>query len=200
LKEYLNSHTWYLVLQKSRNEFHKKKQRYFKLLDKTGYNIHEEIRNSIAQKLNYLCDCSSEKDANSTAFIKTQKDANSSINILRIRTLLDSHNIYCKITGCKLHEKDLGAPYMRTSTLKDLQKEKPKEFERIQAKLISKRNYRVPKFEKSTIAHLAKQIRNRYYNSKRRKKKPEIVSINEIETKQHKLSSAFRMDPLKIIS
>lgn len=51
LNKYLNTHTWYNSIQKSRNTFSQKKNRYYKLLDKTGKNIQQELKSIIELKL-----------------------------------------------------------------------------------------------------------------------------------------------------
>lgn len=51
LSKYQNPFYWFEIKQKHRNEFNKVKKRYFKLLNKSGTNIHIEIKNIIQQKL-----------------------------------------------------------------------------------------------------------------------------------------------------
>ncbi len=56
LRGYLNTHTWYKILQnkKNRNSFANHKKKYFALLDKTGNNIHTFLYNLISKKLDQL--------------------------------------------------------------------------------------------------------------------------------------------------
>ena len=56
LKEYLNPHIWYKILQnkKSRNNFNYHKKKFFLLLDKTGCNIHKVLGKAISCKLEEL--------------------------------------------------------------------------------------------------------------------------------------------------
>ncbi len=193
LKDYLNSHTWYSSLQKNANEFYKKKMRYFDLLNKTGRNIHVDLQSLIAEKIENLCTGKIEKGLNSTALLRTEKGLNSTNNIIGISTLLAIPRKYCIITKRKLHSKDVGSPYARTSTLKCLQKENPQEFEKLKTTLIPENKKRKPKYEQSIIAWLAKQIRNRYYNSKRKKKRESPKLGSQPTSRQRKLSKAYGM-------
>ena len=52
LNHYLNTITWSKYIQGSKNLFSKHKKIYFKLLDKTQSNIHNDIKNIIDNKLN----------------------------------------------------------------------------------------------------------------------------------------------------
>src|SRR5690606_36813285 len=84
LNKYLNPNNWYKVKQGHRNQFNKTKERYLKLLNKTGYNIHLELKNIIDIKLQEL----EQKGAFSTPIKKGQKGAYSTIYISGIRTPL----------------------------------------------------------------------------------------------------------------
>lgn len=55
--DYQSSFSWYIALQQSRNTFNNNKKAYFKLLDKTGDNIHIRLLNIVKQKLNKITSC-----------------------------------------------------------------------------------------------------------------------------------------------
>lgn len=75
LNKYLNPNNWYKIKQQHRNQFSKTKKRYFELLEKSGYNIHFEMRKIICEKLNFL----TQKGAVSTSTQKIQKGAISKV-------------------------------------------------------------------------------------------------------------------------
>ena len=59
--------------------------------------------------------------------------------------------------------EDANAKYIRTATLIHLHKNDKKEFIAL-CSLLLNNSIKRPKYERSIITHLAKQIRNRYYN------------------------------------
>jgi len=168
LKEYLNTHTWYTSLQKSTNEFYKKKQRYFNLLNITGRNIHYRLQKRVTQKVDFLCNVEFEKGLNSTALPKNEKGLNSSNNIIGISPLLGNTSLKCKVTDIYLEHEGPGAIYIRTTTLRFLQKKHPEKFKQLRLDLLPANKNKHPKYEKDLISHMAKQVRNRYYNAKRK--------------------------------
>ena len=82
LIERLNSHYWYKQQQKTRNTFSNSKKTYFKLLDKTGYNIHHDLRKILISKLEDLKYC-----ANTETPIIAKNCANTNIYIMRNCTI-----------------------------------------------------------------------------------------------------------------
>ncbi|MEQ8422964.1 MAG: hypothetical protein RIB64_23375 [Arenibacter algicola] len=93
LKEYLNTHTWFEALQKSRNEFSHKRKRYFEYLEKAGRNIHNELYLVIAEKLKSLQLKEIEKCAYFPVRLEPQKCAYFPNNIIEICTLLPNEVI-----------------------------------------------------------------------------------------------------------
>lgn len=161
LKDYLNSDTWYRILQKqngNRNEFTKAKKRYFELLDKSGRNIHSDLQKIVSDKLDFL---TNEKGAFLPPFQKDEKGAYFPINIMGNCTF--SGKRICPITGISLERENDDSKYIKTSTLKYLKTEQPETFELIRIELLKKSISR-PKFERNEIRHLAKQVRNRFFN------------------------------------
>jgi len=87
LNKYLNSSSWFITLQQSRNAFTDRKKNYIKLLNKTNYNIHTALKKTIENKLKILVDIENENCANSTPKTKSENCANSTISIVGIRTI-----------------------------------------------------------------------------------------------------------------
>ena len=178
LKDYLNSHVWYLQTMKSANQFWKMKQRYLELLDKTGANIHQLFSEKVCKKLEEL---TNEKGLNSTtlklASIESEKGLNSTTNIIGISPPTDLSNVLCRVTGLTLEFEHPLKPnesvpkYIRTKTLRYLKENEPLRFERLRLDLLPAKKHHTPKFEKSIFSHMAKQIRNRFFNGNRDKKK-----------------------------
>ena len=171
LKEYLTNHTWYLQSQKYANGFWQMKQRYFQLLDKTGRNIHTELLDIVTVKLNDLTKWTRLNSKNKKVASKEpQIRWFSTVNKGCISTYEDLSKYRCKVTGLTLEnegriKKGEKVPnYIRTKTLRYLQKMDPKTLERLRLDLIPNKMHSRPKFERTLITHMAKQIRNRYHN------------------------------------
>ncbi|MDB2606179.1 hypothetical protein N9Y48_00210 [Zobellia sp.] len=171
LKDYLNPHTWYKTLQKSEREFYKRKQRYYSLLTKTDRNILENLQNIVGQKLEYLIPDKIEMERYSTSLKNTEMARHSTYSIIGKPFHLDFANGHCPITGISLEKEGRGARYIRTSTLRHLKANDQKQFDRIRMLLIPAKKHHKPKYERTLIAHMAKQIRNKYYNKSKIKKK-----------------------------
>ncbi len=162
LKEYLNTHTWYITLQKGRNEFLKKKKRYFELLDKTDYNIHLKLKKVVLEKLKYLSFNQIEKGAYSTTITESKKDAYSTIYKGGIRTHVNIQ--ICPVTGLSLEHEKNDPKFIRTSTFKYLKKNDQNKFIELCSILLSNTKGKQPKYEKDIFSYLAKQVRNRFYS------------------------------------
>jgi hypothetical protein len=170
LNKYLNPLTWEGAKQVSRNEFANRKKRYSKILDKTGFNIHRKFKEKAIKKLNYLVDFKIEKGAYSKPQKENEKGAYSTISKLGICTFdkLNTHptktHEKCIITGVKLYGKDIHSKYIRTSTLRYLKENDENTFAEVCNLLLNKSNPYHTKYERGIIKHLAKQVRNSYYN------------------------------------
>ena len=55
LNKYLSNATWFEVSQKSRNRFNEMKDRYNSLLDKLGFNVHNDLIRIVSSKLDIIC-------------------------------------------------------------------------------------------------------------------------------------------------
>lgn len=72
----------------------------------------------------------------------------------------------CKITGISLALETSESVYIKTTTLRYLKKHCREEYLRVKKELLPIGG-KVPKFEREEVVHLAKQIRNRYYNPRK---------------------------------
>jgi len=158
LNEYLNSIKWIKAIQGSKNNFNNYKKRYFNLLDKTESNIHNQLEKIIIKKLDELLKTCAiftpPKEIKTCAIFNYNIMENGTRNQIK----------KCSITGLPLtHEKE-GSKYIKTSSLNYLHNQDQKKFVEVCSLLLSKTNCNQPKFEKEIISHLAKQVRNRFYN------------------------------------
>lgn len=164
LATYQNPVKWYKCLEGSKNTFRNNKTQYFKLLNKTGNNIHRTITKIINDKLSYL-----QKDcANLTPPLEEKNCADLTVYIMENGT--KTNNKKCVVTGLDLTHEKKDAIYIRTKTLRYLRQNEKKVYYELCSFLLSGTRGNRPKFERSIISHLAKQVRDRYYNPKTVKK------------------------------
>ncbi len=78
--------------------------------------------------------------------------------------ILHSYNKKCIVTGIDLSLEKGGAKYIRTTTIRYLKKHKKDIYLMLCSTLLNKTKGKLPTYEKDIIQHLAKQVRNRYYN------------------------------------
>ncbi|WP_052461205.1 hypothetical protein [Psychroserpens mesophilus] len=158
LNEYRNSYKWVKALQGSRNLFNKYKQEYFKLLDKTGNNLHSNLYTIINDKLRGLL----KPCAISTPLNKEKPSAISDVYIIGNCTQPNLKR--CPITGIDLFREKPGSKYIKTKTIKHLMKHNVEVYRNL-CSIHIPNNGKKPKYESNIVSHLRKQIRNRYYNS-----------------------------------
>lgn len=151
LNDFTNPLYWRNTKKLNRNTFNNRKRKYFELLDKIGFNIHSESLKNITKKLDMLTESNFKNCAKPTISII----GNCTISIKKV----------CPITGISLKHEDEDAKYIRTSTLKFLKENEPATYELIKFNLTHK-SKRKPKYESSEFSHLAKQVRNNYFNPK----------------------------------
>jgi len=152
LLQFTNPFFWSESKDLSKNTFSKRKSSYNKLLNKTGFNIHSEFMKSIKNKLEILV---SEKNKMGD-FPHISIRGEGTLSIKRI----------CPITGISLEHEKPNAKYIQTKTLKKLKEENEGVYNLIKYNLLHNSKHK-PKFESSEFSHLAKQIRNNYFNPKR---------------------------------
>lgn len=163
LNKYLNPNNWFKVKQGHRNQFNKTKERYLKLLNKTGYNIHTEIKNIIIEKLKNL----EQKGAFSTPIEKRQKGAYSTINIIGNCTPLLNQN--CIITGLDISMQKEGSFLLSHTGLKYYHTHNRKIFDEVRYKYLSSKwiNSDID----IQIKEMAHNIRNKVNNSRIKQQK-----------------------------
>lgn len=140
----------------SRNTFANRKKDYFKYLPKNSifYRIQKQLQN----KADKFIDC-----AYSTSVKKESIVHNRTITKSHIAQL-DKNPKHCRVTGLILKDKDADAKYIRTSTLRYLKENDENTFAEVCNLLLNKSNPYHTKYERGIIKHLAKQVRNSYYN------------------------------------
>ena len=158
LNEYRNSYKWVKALQGSRNLFNNHKTDYLDLLDKTGDNIHNKIKQLIKDKLNELL----KTCADSTPKTKQKTCADSDVYI--IGNCTQNKNKKCPITGIDLFREKPGSKYIKTKTIKHLMEHNVEVYQNL-CSIYIPNNGKKPKYESDIVSHLRKQIRNRFYNS-----------------------------------
>mgnify|MGYP005991704529 CR=1 FL=1 len=157
LKEKHNTEYWLdAINNKSRNTFANRKKAYFKNLPINS--IFYRIQKLLKSKADKFTDC---------AYSTTVKNK----LIVHNRTITKFHFAqstkiirYCPITGIELKGKDEDANYIRTSTLRYLQKYEVYKFIEVCNLLLNKSNPNHTKYENDILKHLVKQVRNRYNN------------------------------------
>lgn len=156
IRDYSNPNYWTGLLDNNQTKnFTHHKNRLKKITFENSNKVQELMAEVIGNKIDNLN-------------VKTIQ--NDSLTILSKRIVLHAHQKYvkCPITGLSLVHETKGAKYARTSTLTQLKQSYPATFELVKIHLLS--GCSTPKFEQSEIQHLAKQIRNKFYNSFKIKK------------------------------
>lgn len=163
LNKYLNPNNWFKVKQGHRNQFNKTKERYLKLLNKTGYNIHTELKNIITEKLQNL----EQKGAFSTPIEKRQKGAYSTINIIGNCTPLLKQN--CIITGLDISMQKEGSFLLSHTGLKYYYAHNRKLFDEVKNKYLSVKWFYAD--TETQIKEIAHNIRNKVSNTRIKQQK-----------------------------
>ena len=154
LKSYSNPRYWIIDLEPKYRDRHKKRLKEITI--KYSKNLHQQLRQNIIQKcvmINRLSESSKCVIINS-----------SSIGLNITQTPIKIKTKKCSVTGIELTHENEDAKYIRTSTLNYLHNYDKNTFEEVCSYLLSKTNGNRPKFEGGIIKHLAKQVRNRYFN------------------------------------
>jgi len=178
LKEYNNTFKWIKAIEGSKNTFNNTKKSYNNLLDKSGNNLHKKVKEIINIELQHLLkDC-----ANLTPLKKLKDCANLNVYITENGTI--NNKGICPITGLELIHENSSAKYARTSTFKKLRKNNKMKYIEICSLLLGNTNGDHPKYESEIIAHLSKQVRNRFYN---------LSNIKQIGYNQKKYSNQMKL-------
>ena len=177
LKDYLNTYYWNEILKsKHRHTFRNHKTKYNELLSKTGFNIHKELEQIFLNKLDELS--SRENKICTLSHLQDKKENYTHSHIYKGWNCTIGIKKICSVTGLSLEYEEQGAKYIKTSSLKYLKENNRPVYEMLRYNLLHNSRQR-PKFENNEIMHLAKQIRNKYYNPKK-----ELVNRIKIEPSQ----------------
>ncbi len=154
LKSYSNPRYWINDLEPKYRDRHKKRLKEITL--KYSKNLHQQLRQDLIQK----CVTINRLSESSKCVIINR----SSIGVNITHNTAQNITKKCSVTGIELTHENEGAKYIRTSTLNYLHNYDKNTFEEVCSYLLSKTNGNRPKFESDIIKHLAKQVRNRFYN------------------------------------
>lgn len=128
IKEYNNPFKWSNALEGSKNTFNNNKKAYYKLLDKTGSNIHNAVVEIINTKLAFLL----KNCANLTALDKTENCAN--LNVYIIEKGTTKPNRICPVTGIDISMQKGSSYLLSHSGLKHLYKTSKEKFDEVRRK------------------------------------------------------------------
>ncbi|MHA6278838.1 hypothetical protein ACXYMT_01535 [Salinimicrobium sp. CAU 1759] len=157
LKEYLNTHTWYKILQnkRSRNNFAYHKKKYLSLLGETEKDIHKNLRQTILKKIQTL---------QFSAYSPPKKPLNNSAyspNYIRgNRTKLETK--ICPVTRLPIDMQKEDSFLLSNTGLKYLQQTNPAKFNFLKDQLLTGNPNH---YERNIYSMISKQIRNRYFNN-----------------------------------
>jgi len=144
------------IINKSRNTFTNRKKEYLKSLPKNSlfYNLQKQLENKTGEFIH-------------CAYLTTDNKS----AIVHNRTITKPYNAQpekpvkkCAVIGLSLEHEKEDAKYIKTSTLKHLHENDKNKFIEVCSLLLNQTQGNRPKYEKDIISHLAKQVRNRYYN------------------------------------
>jgi len=154
LKNYSNPRYWIVDIKPIHRDRHKK--RLYQITLKHSKNLHQQLRQEISTKcviINRLSESTKCVTINSSSIGLNITQSTSTKTVKK-----------CIVTGVELTQEKEGAKYIRTSTLNYLHRYNKVKFLEVCSLLLNNTTGNRPKFEKDIISHLAKQVRNRYFN------------------------------------
>lgn len=170
LEKYSNPRYWVDTLKKQNRCKHRKNLQNYIL--NYSSNLHQKIREEIERKSVPITKGfkGKKKQKKCTNYQRFKKQK--SVPITNSSKLVNgtppspqkSIIKKCSVTGINLTLEKEGSLYIKTTTLKHLKNNDKKEFERLVISLL-KNSGVAPKFERNIFSRLAKQVRNRHYNS-----------------------------------
>ena len=161
LKSYSNPRYWINNLKPQHRHRHKKKLEYL------IHNYSEDLKKITSKEIVKKCVIINRNYKKPKCVI-----INSSYIGLNItQNTLTKPCKKCPITGIDLSKEKEGAKYIRNTTIKHLKKNDVSMYYKLCSLLLRNSNPKHTKFEKNIISHLAKQVRNRYYNQRAIKQK-----------------------------
>lgn len=159
LSDYSNPRYWLFDLTPNHRDRHKKRLK--KIINNHSDNLHQKTHQLIEEKCVIINRLSRSNKCviNNTSYI-----------VLDItQSAPKKRELKCPITGLQLTHEKPGAKYIKTTTLNCLHKYDVDKFTEICSLLLSNCTGNSPKYESDIILHLAKQVRNRYYNPNKNK-------------------------------
>ena len=153
---YSNSVYWLQTLQP--NERYRHKENLKRITKKHSDNTFDIIKKEIIKKCSIL-----------NRLQETKECSIINNSYIELKTLQNS-NRKCIITGIDLNLEKEGAMYIRTTTIMYLKQNDKQMYFMLCSILLNNTKDKLPTFESNIITHLAKQVRNRYYNSRGVKK------------------------------
>ena len=154
LKSYSNPRYWINDLEPKYRDRHKKRLKEITI--QYSKNLHQQLRKDIIKK----CVMINRNSESSKCVIINR----SSIGLNITQSTSTKTNKKCLVTGIDLKHENEGAKYIKTSTLNYLHRYDLKAYVEVCSYLLSNSTGNRPKFESDIISHLAKQVRNRYFN------------------------------------
>jgi hypothetical protein len=149
LKDYSNPRYWINELKPKNRDYNKNQLKYF--IREYSSNLHKQTAENIVNQFGIINRVS---DNYGFGIIN-----HSSIGL----NIPNNEHRKCPVTGYHLSHEKSDAKYICTTTLKHLRKHEKNIFIDLCSQLL-KRSKKRPKYEREIIEHLAKQIRNRFYN------------------------------------
>lgn len=174
LTQYLNTIKWDKAIQGSKNLFNNDKIKYFALLDKTGNNVHNILKDIIKNKLRKLL----KQCANLTPIKKVNSCAVLTTNIMQNGTQLN--NGRCIVTRLDISMQKKGSSLLSTNQIRKLYKTDRKIFDEVKNKYLSK---------KWINADLETQFFEIYHNIRNAKSNREIKQKKLYPVHQQRLFS-----------
>jgi hypothetical protein len=168
---YSDPNYWLHILKPK--ERHRQKERLKKITANHSDNTFNTIKKELVKKCSILNLLSKTKECSIINY------SNIELNILH------TYSKKCPITGIDLKLEKGNVRYIRTATIRNLKNNnEPKYFE-ICSLFLNNSKPNHTKYESNIVNHLAKQIRNRYYNNK---------EIRDIGYKSKKYENQFSLN------
>jgi hypothetical protein len=136
------------------NERYRQKENLKKITLKYSDVILDTLKNELIKKCSIL-----------NRLSKTKECSIINYSYIELNTLQNSSR-KCRITSIDLKLEKGNAKYIRITTIMHLKEYEKDTYLMLCSILLNNTKDQLPTFENSTIRHLAKQIRNRYYNKR----------------------------------
>jgi hypothetical protein len=162
LKKMNGTFYWQKVLKNERSKFRVKKDQYFALLDKTGYNLTKIVITGIKDKLNELF--TEKSGLTSSTLVTVKSGLTSTLSIGGNYTTFKT----CPVTGENITMQNPDSFLLSNTGLKKLEQTNPTRFKELVNNYITGNHN---KYETTIYSQLSKQIRNEYFNRQHQQKR-----------------------------